>query len=288
MTSKELILFPGCALEGAGSEYGHSTLAVLEALGRPVRVLDDWNCCGATAARNVDVRLSVRLSARNLALAAKQDCDVLANCAACYNNLAFSRYYIEQHPEAWPSAVSDLPRPESAEVFHLLSLLASEEMLDRLQHKIVRPLKDMRLACYYGCLLVRPGEYIHVDDPENPQLMDKLMHLCGAETIDWSYKTDCCGGSFSLTQKDTAYQLMANIFESVNEQQATGIVTACPLCHMNLDARQREVGKVLGRKFSIPIFYFTELIAMAMDLEGVPKWLKGHLTNASAAVRKCR
>ena len=289
MIDRDLAFFPGCALDGAGREYGRSTLAVLEALDRPVRVLDDWNCCGATAARNTDPELSVRLCARNLALAAQQDRDLLVNCAACYNNLAHCRQYLMEHPEVRPpDAGESSAAPESANVQHLLTLLTTEELMERLRGRLSRPLGDMRLACYYGCLLVRPGGYTHVDDPENPTRMDELMRLCGAETIDWSYKTDCCGGSFSLTREDTAVDLMARIFAAAADQGATGLVTACPLCQMNLDAWQRQVGKVLGRDVSMPVYYFTELLALAMDLPGVQEWLAGHMTGARAAARECR
>ncbi len=285
MISKELLLFPGCAIEGAGSEYGHSTLAVLEALGRPVKVLDDWNCCGASTARSTNPALSARLAGRNLALAAMKGCDVLVSCAACYNNLAFSQVFLSEHPDQWPEDICDLSTVMSAGVHHLLSVLTGEGMLERLRTKISRPLNNMRLACYYGCLLVRPGGYTHVDDPENPQSMDVLMSICGAETVDWSYKTDCCGGSHSLTDEDMAVELMARIFADAMERGAAGLVTACPLCHMNLDARQREVAKLLGREVSMPIYYFTELLALAMDLPGAAGWLKGHLTDARKAVR---
>ena len=287
MTPKELLLFPGCSLEGTGNEYAHSTLAVLEALGRPVRILDDWNCCGATAARHVDLGLSVRLSGRNLSLAAKQNCDVLVNCAACYNNLAHCRHYLDEHPDACDGP-GDLPRPDGAEVVHLLSLLTREAILDAIKQRIVRPLDEMRLACYYGCLLVRPDAYTRVDDPENPQTMETLMGLCGAQTVDWSYKTDCCGGSYSMTRKETALGLMARIFESALDQGATAFVTACPLCQMNLDAWQGDVGKRLGRDVTMPVYYVTELLALAMEIEGVEKWFKGHLTDAMPVARSCR
>ena len=288
MTEKELVLFPGCAMDGAGKEYGHSTLAVLEALGAGVDVLDDWNCCGATAARGLDPELSIGLSARNLALAAKAGRDVLVSCAACYNNLAYSRSVLQENPDAWGQSDCDRSALESTKVHHLLNVLTTEDMLQRLHKKITRPLAGVRLVCYYGCLLVRPGGYTQVDDRENPHLMDDLMQLCGAETVDWSCKTDCCGGSFSLTDEEMAVGMMARIFTAALDRGATGIVTACPLCHMNLDAMQRQAGQRLDRKLSMPIYYFTELLGMAMDIKGADKWLTGHITNASKAVRNCR
>ena len=288
MTSRELIFFPGCSLEGTATEYGQSTLAVLDVLERPIRVLDDWNCCGATAARSIDPELSIRLCARNLSLAAKQGCDLLVNCAACYNNLAHSRCYLESHPDLRRRFGMEPEAVESVEVHHLLNLLTTDEMLDRLRRSVTRRLDGMRLACYYGCLLVRPDESTQVDDPEDPQVMDDLMRICGAQTIDWSYKTDCCGGSFSLTSKDSALKLIERIFAAALEQDVTGIVTACPLCQMNLDAWQREIGKAMGRKVSIPVFYFTELLALAMDLEGVRRWFRSHMTSARRVLRKCR
>jgi len=288
MASKKLAFFPGCSLDGTGSEYGHSTLAVLEAVGKPAEILEDWNCCGATAARGIDLGLSVRLAGRNLALGAKQGCDVLVACAACYNNMAFTQDHLTKHPEDFSEPGFEQIRPESVDVYHLLSVLSSDEMLETISSRISNPLDEMVLACYYGCLLVRPGSYTDVDDRENPQLMDKMMTLCGAKTVDWSYKTDCCGGSASLTRKKSAMKLMARIFEDAIGRGANAIVTACPLCHMNLDAFQRDVGAELGKEFSMPVFYFTELLALAMGLEGTAKWFKGHLTSPAPVVRNCR
>ena len=288
MASKKLAFFPGCSLDGTGSEYGHSTLAVLEAVGRPVEILEDWNCCGATAARGIDPGLSVRLSGRNLALGARQGCDVLVACAACYNNMAFARDHLAKRPEDFSEPGFEQVRPGSVEVHHLLSVLSGDDMLEAISSRISNPLDEMVLACYYGCLLVRPGSYTDVDDRENPQLMDKMMQLCGAKTVDWSCKTDCCGGSTSLTRKKSAMKLMARIFEDAIGRGANAIVTACPLCHMNLDAFQRDVGVELGKKFSMPVFYFTELLALAMELEGTAKWFKGHLTSPVPVVRNCR
>jgi len=277
--TKPLTLFPGCTMAGTGAEYGHSMLAVLEALGSPVQVLEDWNCCGATASRTMDSALTARLCGRNLALAARKGCDVLVNCAACYNNLAFSAAYLREKPEAWDQI--GLGRPaEDPKVVHLLSVLTSPEMLQRLAPKVTRPLNGMKLACYYGCLLVRPGGYTAVDDPEDPQTMDVLMRACGAATVDWAYKTDCCGGSFALSNQDVAVELTARLFRSALEQGAGAIVTACPMCHMNLDSRQKEVGEVLGRDLQMPIYYITELLAEAMGLEGADRWLRRHLTDA--------
>ncbi len=266
-------------MDGTGAEYGHSMLAVLTALGSPVQVLEDWNCCGATASRTVDAALTARLGGRNLALAAQRGCDVLVNCAACYNNLAFSAAYLRDKPQTWDQI--GLGRPaEVPRVVHLLSVLASPEMLQRLAPKVTRPLRGMRLACYYGCLLVRPGGYTAVDDAENPQTMDVVMRACGAATVDWAYKTDCCGGSFALSNQDVAVELTARLFRSALEQGAGAIVTACPMCHMNLDSRQKEVGEVLGRDVRMPIYYVTELLAAAMGLEGAEGWLRRHLTDA--------
>jgi heterodisulfide reductase subunit B len=288
MTDRELRFFPGCAMDGAGAEYGRSTVAVLEALGVPVRVLDDWNCCGATAARHEDPALAVRLSGRNLALAAREDCDLLVNCAACYNNLAYSREYLAEHPTAWPAAAGDGARPESAAVRHLLTVLTADAVLERIAERVVRPLTGRRFACYYGCLLVRPGGYTAVDDPENPHRMDDLLRLCGAETVDWSYKTDCCGGSASLTDNPAAVELMARLFDSCLQQDVGALVTACPLCQVNLDAWQGKVGALLGRDVQLPIYYFTELVAYALGLPGVDRWLSAHITDARAPLRKCR
>lgn len=289
MAKKPMLLFPGCALDGAAREYGLSTEAVLKLLDTPIETLEDWNCCGAAAARSVDPELSIRLCQRNLDLAAAQGADLMVVCAACYNNLAHAAHVLKQRASAEPPQGGKTSRrDEPGQVHHLLTYLSSEEMMERIREHVSTRLEGMSLACYYGCLLVRPGEYTRLDDPENPRVMENLMELCGARTVDWSYKTDCCGASFSVTHKPTAVELMSRIFDSALEQGATALVTACPLCQMNLDAWQRDVGKAMGRKLTVPVYYFTELLAVAMDVPKASKWLKGHLTKAGIALGKTR
>jgi len=138
--------------------------------------------------------------------------------------------------------------------------------------KVKKPLKGLKVACYYGCLMVRPPEVTGIENPEHPMLLDNIMKALGAEPLKWSYKTECCGASLSLTTKDVVHGMVARIIDSAKEIGAMAIVTCCPLCQPNLEMRQ-------AKDANMPTFYFTELIGLAMGQPNATKWLNMHLVN---------
>jgi heterodisulfide reductase subunit B len=155
---------------------------------------------------------------------------------------------------------------------HLLDIIVNDVGLEKLKDKVVKPLKGLKLAAYYGCYLVRPPEIVGFDDPENPRCLDVLLEALGAEVKDWSGKVDCCGGSLSLSKRDIARQMVAELIEMARQAGAEALVAACPLCHANLEMRQPG-----GNGHKLPVFYFTELIGMAMGIAEARSWLKRHL-----------
>ncbi|MFQ5886771.1 MAG: heterodisulfide reductase-related iron-sulfur binding cluster, partial [Anaerolineae bacterium] len=154
-----------------------------------------------------------------------------------------------------------------------LDLIGNLIGLERLQKMVQRPLSGLRLVAYYGCLLVRPPEVVQFEDPENPQLLNRLLKALGAEPLEWSYATDCCGGSLALTRGDLAKILVRKLASKAQEAGAQAMVTACPLCQVNLEMRQEEM----------PIFYFTELIGLALGIE--ENWWGKHLIDPRPLLR---
>jgi len=264
--------YPGCSLHGTALEYDESTQAVCRLLGVELHELPDWNCCGASSAHVTDESLATRLAARNLAIAGKQGMDLLVPCAACY-----SRFKAAESEMAGGHGTP--VSKESYRVLNSLEFVVAPELMERVQTQKKRSLEGLKVACYYGCLLVRPPKITGAKSYENPAEMDRLMKALGAESVPWSYKTDCCGGSLVLTRTDIVLRLTQKLLDKAGEAGAEAIVAACPLCQSNLDSRQEEISREAGRSYELPIFYFTELMGLAMGHRDAGKWFKRHFTD---------
>jgi len=257
--------YPGCSLETTATEYNDSTLAVCDALGFPLAEPKGWVCCGSSAAHRADPAAALHLPLENLALIERSGYkEVAMPCAACFNRHKAAQYEIRQHPDQ-KNIVDELMGYEyqdQVQVSTMIESIFNHVGPNKLAEKTKKSLSDLKLVCYYGCLLTRPPEVTEAKNPEYPQDMDLLMKAMGAEVLDWSYKTTCCGAGHSLTRPDIVVDLSGSLVQHALDRGADAIAVACPLCHMNLDARQfqMDVDKPL------PILYFTQLMAIALDL----------------------
>lgn len=278
--------FPGCSLESTAKEFEESTHLVGEALGIELVTIPDWNCCGATSAHNLDHKLSVALPARNLGIAESMEMGIVAPCAACYNRLRSAEMELRGNPELMAEINGLLEKPFTGKtaVRSALEMFTAPIVLDRIEEGVRQKLTGLKPACYYGCLLVRPPKVLGFDDPENPQSLDKAMEMCGAEPIDWYFKNECCGASFGLSKSEIVVKLTGDIISNAKKHGANCIVTACPLCMTNLEMRQGAAGKLRGEDLSMPIFFFTELIGLAMEVPGVKKCFASHLVDVNPAL----
>lgn len=267
--------YPGCSLHGTAREYEESTQAVCQILGIELQELTDWNCCGASSAHSTDEALAIALPARNLAMAEELGLDLVVPCAACFQRFKVAEKHIREGKEP----VVDTPYQGKVPIKHLLDFLCEEEVLRVIKEKMKRSLGGLKAVCYYGCLTVRPPKVTDVVNYENPQAMDGLLTLLGAESHPWSYKTDCCGGSLMLSRTDIVIRLTGKLLQMAEEAGANCVVTACPLCQANLDTRQAEISKALGKEFHLPVFYFTELLGLALGCEEVGEWSKRHIVD---------
>jgi len=269
--------YPGCSLQATAIEYDLSTRAVLQHLGVELIELPDWNCCGASSAHSLNETLALSLPARNLALAQKEGVDLVAPCAACFNRLKMAEKVLREDPIKGGEIEKAVGFKYEGgfEVRPPLDLIGNLLGLERLQSMVERPLSGLRLVAYYGCLLVRPPEVVQFEDPENPQLLNRLLQALGAEPLEWSYATDCCGGSLALTRSDLAKTLVTKLVYKAREAGAQAMVTTCPLCQVNLEMRQEKM----------PIFYFTELVGLALGIEESKKWWGKHLIHPRPLLR---
>lgn len=261
----KIAYYPGCSLDGSALEYGLSTHRTAEIMGVELVELDDWNCCGATSGHNTNKLLSLALPARNLAIAEQTGLDVLAPCAACYNRFRAAEHAVRQDEKLREKIEQVIEMEYSAqnETLSILELLVNKVGTENVAAKVTQPLKGMKAACYYGCLLVRPAEHTGFDDMEDPQSMDKIVQALGAETVNWSHKTECCGAALATSRPDVGTKMIFEVLKNAKEAGAECIVTACPLCMMNLDMRQAGVEKTFKVKIDLPVYYVTELLAIA-------------------------
>lgn len=286
-STKRFAYFPGCSLHSTAKEYEESIEVVTEALGIELVEIPDWNCCGATSAHALDKFLSVSLPARNLVLAEQMGMDIAVPCAACYNRLAVANEHLKNDADLRAEIEASLPHKfqGSVRVRALVDVLVNEAGLDRIAEAVKRPLTSLKVACYYGCLLVRPPKILGFDDAEDPKTLDELAKTLGAEPVEWPHKTECCGASFSLTRRDIVYKLSGDVLRLAKQAGANCVVCACPLCMTNLDMRQSQIEKILGEKLDLPIFFFTELMALAMRLD-VERTLERHFVSPKPLLRQ--
>ena len=263
--------FPGCSANTTGKSFTIATDYVAEKIGFSMVEIPDWNCCGTSAAALTSPELAVALPARSLAIAerALPGLDVMASCAGCYRSLRTSLTYARESEENLEELrkLIDMPYEAKANVVSLLEAFAAPDVREAIEANVIRKLRCLKVACYYGCAMVRPESVCEFDDPEDPQSMDELMALIGAEPVDWAFKTECCGAAQQMAVPVQAKPMIERIFQNAQANGADCIVTSCPLCMLNLDMREAEINKArvaAGKEpFDIPCFYFTELIGLA-------------------------
>lgn len=276
--------YPGCTLHGTAAEYGESTVRVCQALDIELRELADWNCCGASSAHTINPWLALGLVSRNLRLAQQTGLDhIVLPCAACYARFKETQHALQDHEiVAKVEYVVGAPVPTDLQIDPLLGILSQPPYPDRIQTRLARPLTGLKLAPYYGCLLTRPPEVTHFDDPEDPQTLDNLLRLLGAEVVTWPGKTSCCGASLALSRTDLVLDLSGQLLTWAEEAGADAIVTACPMCHSNLDSRQGQMRRAGRGDHRMPVYYFTQVIGMALGFSAQAMGLQRHLTEAAS------
>ena len=264
--------YPGCSLHATGKEYDESMKAVSRALGIELKEVEDWSCCGASSAHSTNFDLSIALSARNLIAAEKDAMDVMVPCAACFNRFKMAEHHLkgDKSLKTKIEGVVGAKYQGGIAIRNPIDIIYNEIGIDALAAKVKKQLTGLKTVSYYGCLLLRPPEVCEFEDYENPFMLDKMMGALGADVKNWSYKTDCCGGSLSISKTKIVVNMVDKLMKAAREAGANCVVTACPLCMANLDMRP-------SKGLKLPIFYFTELISLALGVEGAPETLKSHM-----------
>lgn len=259
--------YPGCSLLGSSREYDESFRAIAPLLGLELVEVPDWNCCGASAAHNLNRLMAAALPARVLALGRDAGLkQIVVPCSACYSRLGGTREELEsneglraQVAETIEMDCSNLP--EILNVLDTLALVGADEIAALAKTPFAR-----KVVCYYGCYLVRPASLTRTARVEDPQEMDVLMQRVGAVPLPWAFKAECCGAGFSVSRTETVARLSAKIVEDAALRGAEAIVVACPMCHTNLDLRRPDIQEHTGKKFDIPVLYVSQVLGKAFGL----------------------
>ncbi|MFP4197459.1 MAG: CoB--CoM heterodisulfide reductase iron-sulfur subunit B family protein [Methanomassiliicoccales archaeon] len=258
-----LTYFPGCTHRTTARHLESSGKAVMELLGHRLEEMESWTCCGTVFGLSDDDLFHQVSPARNLARVEAAGSDRLVTmCAMCYNTLAQANRLIggdREKLDTLNAFMDDEPDYQGGvEVTHLLTFLMDQVGLEEISSRVTRPLEGLRLAPYYGCLLLRPEE-VAIDHVERPSMLSDLMGAVGAEPVPNPLASRCCGSYHTVDKRDAVARRVAEIVDCARGRGADALVLSCPLCYFNLDRRQESEG--------MPVLYFTQLLALAMGRE---------------------
>jgi heterodisulfide reductase subunit B len=281
---KRIAYYPGCSLHGTSIEYDRSIRAALARLDVELEEPDGWVCCGTTSAHSTDPALAAELPRRNVALIGRTGhAYATVPCPLCFSRLRTASEEMGTRPDPQP-ATAQAPKvtaadeaesrgvhephvPASAvQVDHLLTTITERIGYSEVAKAVRKPLDGLKVVCYYGCVITRPPKLTKVQDYEYPTNMDRLVETLGAEALDWSYKTECCGASLGITQLPIALRMSGRILEDAKAVGAEAVVVACPFCHVNLDSRQKQIEEQTEMTLGLPVFYLTQLMGLAFDV----------------------
>jgi heterodisulfide reductase subunit B len=268
----KLSYYPGCTLKSHARNFDDSTVAAMARLDVEIKELDRWNCCGTVHGLATDDLMHRLAPVTNLIRAKEEAASAFVTaCAMCYNTLKRANQHVREDAEAL-AVINDFLSLETTkyagdvDVLHLLEVLRDRIGFEGLARQVKRPLKGLRVACYYGCLLVRPKE-VAIDDVENPQVMENLVGALGAKVVPFAPKTECCGAYHTVDRPEIIAERTNLIVTAAHEQAADVVMVSCPLCAHNLDHRQVEARRMNPDFQHLPVLYFTQLMAIALGCD---------------------
>ncbi len=280
----EIAYYPGCSLQASSELYDIQSRMVFRQLGVELKEIEDWNCCGATSASKTDDFLALALPARNLGIAdASGLSELVIPCSSCYSRMLVSQKKLVDDPGLKNKINAELTKKVEGKIkiSSILEVLVSKAISGEIAEKSIKKLEGLKPVCYYGCLLTRfPCDVEVPDNVENPQGMEIVCKVLGAQPLDWSYKTDCCGASAVINDTDTSLLLMSRILKDALSRGANCFITTCPMCQLNLDAYQDRVGEKYGIQKRLPVYFITELLGIAMGFSPKEMQLNRHFIDS--------
>ena len=286
----DIAYYPGCTLQASSALYDVQSRRVFSEIGITLKEIEDWNCCGATSAGKIDDFLSVAMPARNLGIAeASGFTEMVIPCSACYSKTLVAQKQLEDNPALKEEINTELSKKIEGKIkiSSILEVLLTKVESGELAEKVTKKLKGLNPVCYYGCMQTRFSYNVPVpDDVENPQGMETILKVLGVKSLDWNYKTDCCGASASINDQEAALNLMAKIMKDAVARGANCFVVTCPMCQLNMDAYQDQFCKKYGISARLPVYFITELIGLAIGISIEELQIDRHFIDASKLLKE--
>ena len=268
----KMAYYPGCSLSSTARDYNQTIVEICAFLDIELVEIRDWNCCGASSAHMTNQEVAMRLAIRNLVLAGDSDLDILIPCPACYQRLKSADKALRKDSFYW-----DVEEYEPRfDLVHISTLLSRSDVLERISKGVKKSVRELNIACYYGCLSLRPPHITDAPDPEMPNTLERIVAAVGGTPVNWTHRTECCSGSLTMTRPDIAEKLVGDIVAAAKRGGATAMVTDCPMCQANVESRQLN-----NTDSYLPVYYATELIVAALSGEYPAKQQNMHLVPAS-------
>ncbi len=264
----DYLYFPGCTLYTKAKNLDVAARECAKLVGFELRELPNWTCCGATFPLATDNLMALLPPSRILATAMKEGGNLTTLCSVCFNVLRRTNHFLESDPEKREKIFDFIEMEYRAglHVPHYLEILRDEIGFERVKGRVKRNLRGLRVAPYYGCLLLRPFEEMKFDDKENPTVLERFVESIGCEPVDFPYKIECCGSFQSVGAPEVAIECGHAILESAIRNRAEVMVSTCPLCQFNLDTKQREIREKHPDFPGLPVLYFSQLMGLSFDL----------------------
>jgi len=295
-SSLKYAYFPGCVAQGACRELYQSTQVLTQALGIELIELKKASCCGSGTFKEDSQLLEDTVNARNIALAEELNLPLLTHCSTCQGVIGHVDERLKAKQTSDPGYIETVngllkqegcsPYKGSSEVKHLLWALVGDFGLEELQKRVTRKLSGLNCAAFYGCYLLRAQDHLPYDDPYNPRSMEDLFRVVGATPVLYRGRTQCCGWPLSSYATDQAFKMAGNHLQEAIDAGADCLVTPCPLCHLNLDSRQPEVERAVGKSLGLPVLHLPQLVALALGVEPKQLGLDRHIVSTRSVLEK--
>lgn len=265
----DYLYFPGCSLNTKAKNFDNTARTCAGILGFEMKELDGWTCCGATFPLATDNLMALLPPSRILANARDGGAALTTLCSICFNVFKRTNRVLREDEEKRNKICEFIEKDYSGDlrIVHYLEILKDDIGFDSLAGKVVKNLSGLKAAPYYGCMLLRPSDEMEFDDKENPTIFEHFIEALGAEAVEFPYKTECCASFQTLTAPDVAAECAYRILDSAQKSGAEAIVSTCPMCTFNIDNRQDDIMKIHPDFIKVPVFYFTQLLGLAMDMD---------------------
>lgn len=264
-------LYPGCVMPTEQYAYEVSIRETLPLLNIDLVDVEGFSCCGEPM-KSMNQLMALYLSARNLALAERQDLDLFVPCPMCHLSLSECQRVMKSNTEMRDRmngmlASEDLQYNGSIDIVHTVDLLHDHIGIEKIKKRVKKPLAGLKVATHYGCHLIRPSEIGRPVDSENPQKMETILKVLGAESLDYPEKLDCCGAMLSANLPESALTKTGQKLQKVQEQGFDVFVDVCPWCHRMFDSKQVKAGETVAAKLEMPVVYLTQLLGLALGVK---------------------